>query len=155
MFQIDNNFYLAYVDRLTGFAELAHFPTSTTSTSIINTIREFFHRWGVAEEISLDGCPNNVSNEIKLWFASWKVQVRLSSAYFPQSNGRAEAGVKSLKRLLRGNTGPGGGISTDNVAKGLLQYRNTPFRGIFFFFSKSFFSRKSNKLQYWRGSDIN
>ena len=56
--------------------------------------------------------------------------IRKSSAYYPQSNGRAEAGVKSLKRVLRGNTGRNGSINTDNVAKALLQYRNTPLREI-------------------------
>ena len=56
------------------------------------------------------------------------VEVRSSSAYFPQSNGRAEAGVKSMKRLLMGNLGPKGYIDNDRVAKALLQYRNTPFR---------------------------
>ena len=33
--------------------------------------------------------------------------MRLSSAHFPQSNGRAEVAVKGTKRLLRSNTGPG------------------------------------------------
>ena len=56
--------------------------------------------------------------------------MRLSSAHYHQSNGRAEVGVKSMKRLLRGNTGRKGAIDTDKVAQALLQYRNTPLRGI-------------------------
>ena len=64
LFEIEGNHYLVYVDRLTAFAELGHFPVSTASRNIINTIREFFHRWGVAEEISLDGGPNLQSTEI-------------------------------------------------------------------------------------------
>ena len=55
LFEMDGQHYLAYVDRLTAFAEIAHFPISTSSYNIINTVREFFHRWGVAQEISLDG----------------------------------------------------------------------------------------------------
>ena len=58
LFDIDSYTYLVYVDRLTGFIELAHFPNSTSTLSIINTLREFFHRWGVPEQISLDGGPN-------------------------------------------------------------------------------------------------
>ena len=53
---------------------------------------------------------------------SWSVR----SAYHAQSNGRAEAGVKTVKRMLTSNTGPGGKIDTERVAAGLLQYRNTP-----------------------------
>ena len=130
MFQIDGHWYLVYVDRLTGFAELAFFPTTTTSAQIINVFREFFHRWGVPEEMSLDGATNYNSNEIMNWLKSWGVNIRVSSAYYPQSNGRAEAGVKSLKRLLNGNVGPRGSINNDNVAMALLQYRNTPLRGV-------------------------
>ena len=130
LFEREGYKYLAYADRLTGYAELAHFPASTVSSIIINTFREYFHRWGVPEEVSLDGGPNVASNEISNWLEDWGVSVRRSSAYYPQSNGRAEAAVKSLKRLLMGNTGRNGSINTDQVAKALLQYRNTPLRGI-------------------------
>ena len=64
------------------------------------------------------------------WLDSWGVKARVSSAYYPQSNGRAEAGVKSLKRLLKGNVGPRGSLNNDDVARALLQYRNTPLRGV-------------------------
>jgi hypothetical protein len=130
LFEIGAEHYLVYVDRLTGFPELAHFPNSTTSSVIINTMREFFHRWGVPEEMSLDGAPNLKSVEIKEWLTSWNVNVRLSSAYYAQSNGRAEAGVKSMKRLLRGNQGRKGTLNTDELAAALLQYRNTPLREV-------------------------
>ena len=53
---------------------------------------------------------------------------RLSSAYFPKSNGRAESGVKSMKRLIRGHTGVKGSIDTDAITLALLQYRNTPLQ---------------------------
>ena len=55
LFEINKHHYIAYVDRFTGFAELARYPYSPNSSTIINTIREFYHRWGAAEEISLDG----------------------------------------------------------------------------------------------------
>ena len=67
LFEIEGRIYLAYVDRLTGYAELAHFPYSAAPATIINTFREFFHRWGVAEEISVDGGPNLVSHEMTTW----------------------------------------------------------------------------------------
>ena len=64
LFQIEGIYYLVYVDRLTGFPELAYFPTSTTSKAIIDSFREFFHRWGVPEEIELDGAPNLFSQKM-------------------------------------------------------------------------------------------
>ena len=80
--------------------------------------------------MSIDCGPNLVSHETTTWLRKWKVNIRTSSPYYHQSNGRAEAGVKSLKHLLKGNTGPKGSIKSDQVAHALLQYRNTPLRGI-------------------------
>ena len=48
---------------------------------------------------------------------------RMSSAYNPHANCRAETAVKTTKRLIAGNTGPGGTLS-DNFHQALLQYRN-------------------------------
>ena len=53
---------------------------------------------------------------------------RLSSVAFVRSNGRAEVGVKTMKRLLLDNTGPGGNLNSDSFQRAMLQYRNTPDR---------------------------
>ena len=50
----------------------------------------------------------------------------MSAAYNPQSNGRAEVAVKSMKRLLQCNSSAEGALDEDSVVAGLLQYRNTP-----------------------------
>ena len=57
----------------------------------------------------------------------WGVEHRLSSSYYPQSNGRAELAVKSAKRMLRENTS-NGGLDNDKVACAVLQYHNTPLQ---------------------------
>ena len=55
---------------------------------------------------------------------------RVSSAYNPQSNGRAELAVKTAKRLLRENISLSGDLNTDSTARALLQYRNTPLQDL-------------------------
>ena len=64
------------------------------------------------------------------FFRRWGVAIRISSAHYPQSNGRAEATVKTAKRIIRDNTGPGGTLDCDRMSLALLQYLNTPLRNI-------------------------
>ena len=60
----------------------------------------------------------------------WDVTARLSSAQYPQSNRRAEAVVKTVKRIIKANTGSGGTLDTGKASLALLQYLNTPLRAI-------------------------
>ena len=57
----------------------------------------------------------------------------LSTAHYALSNKRAEAAVKTAKRLLCNNTERGDMIDTKRVANALLQYRHTPWLGIWNF----------------------
>ena len=54
------------------------------------------------------------------------IKHRVSSAYFPQSNGRTEVAVKAAKRLLKSNISPNGDLNNDSFLRALLQLRNTP-----------------------------
>ena len=128
--QIRGANYLVYVDRLTGWLEVAHLHGDTTSSELIKHFRLYFARYGVPMEIAIDGGTNLNSEEITTFFKKWGVNTRVSSAYFSQSNGRAEAGVKTAKRILMDNTGPRGSLNTDKVAVALLQYHNTPLKGV-------------------------
>ena len=67
---------------------------------------------------------------MRAFFRKWGVSTRVSSAHYPQSKGRAEAAVKTAKRVLRGNTGADGSLNNDKPSLALLQYLNTPLRDI-------------------------
>ena len=53
----------------------------------------------------------------------------LSSVALAHSNGRAELGFKTCKRMLMENTRSNGEINLDRFQRGMLQYLNTPDRG--------------------------
>ncbi|KAG0723273.1 hypothetical protein GWK47_042967 [Chionoecetes opilio] len=91
--------------------------------------RRWFKRFGIPEELSCDGGTNLTSQESRGFLDTWRVRLRVSSAHYPQSNGRAEAAVKCAKRLLRGNTGRNGSLDTDAAAWAIMQYLNTPPQG--------------------------
>lgn len=130
MFQSEGHMYMAYADRLTGWLEVAHFPNGTESSRIKKQLRRYFTRWGVPEKISMDGGTNLVSEEMNEFYKKWGVKVRISSAHYPQSNGRAEVAVKTAKRIIRDNTGSGGSLDSDKTTIAILQYLNTPLRDV-------------------------
>ena len=116
--------YLVVVDRFSGWPHLV--ASLSGAKGFIKAIINYFSTFGVPQEISTDGGPEFVARETTALFQRWGVHHRLSSAYHPQSNGRAEVAVKSMKRLLTAHTDGHGGIDTEAAAAGLLQYRNTP-----------------------------
>ncbi len=130
MFQWEGHTYMAYADRLTGCLEVAHFPNGASSYKIQTQLRKYFSRYGAPEHMSMDVGTNLTSAEMDTFYRNWGVSVRLSSAQYPQSNGRAEVAVKTAKRIIRDNTSPGGSLDNDKATLAILQYLNTPLRCI-------------------------
>ena len=69
-----------------------------------------------------------MSGEFQQMLKDLQIEHRVSSAYFPHSNCRAEIAVKSMKRLMNSNISQFGDIDNDNMLRALLQHRNTPDR---------------------------
>merc|ERR1712237_103620 len=59
------------------------------------------------------------------WLKNWGVKTRVSSAHYPQSNGRAKCAVKAAKQLVMGNTNNRGELDTDKFLRARLAYRNS------------------------------
>ena len=99
-----------------------------TAAELITALREYFCVYGTPEEIATDGASVYMSASTQRFLESWSVRHRVSTAYNPHSNLRAETAVKTIKRLIRENTGVRGSLDTDRMAMALLAYRNTPDR---------------------------
>ena len=121
--------YLVIGDRLSGWSDVFQAPKGSPqagSEGLITCLRNYFARFGVPDEMSSDGGPEFISSSTADFLTRWGVKHRLSSAYNPQSNGRAEVAVKSAKRLLLTNTGSSGTLDTDRFLRAMMQLRNTP-----------------------------
>ena len=130
-FSLGGHEYLVYADRYTGWVSVAKSPThGSTSDALIRELRTAFTQYGAPNELATDGGSQFAARATQLFLERWGVCWRLSSAYYPQSNGRAELAVKTAKRLLREHTTSNGDLNTDAVARALLQYRNTPLADI-------------------------
>ena len=129
--QMKGKKFLVFGDRLSGWTEVIQIKDGfgkSGSKGLCEALRKMFATFGVPEEISSDGGPEFVARESVDFFNRWGVKHRLSSAYFPQSNGRAEVAVKIMKRLLEDNISIDGSLNNDNIVRALLQQRNTPDR---------------------------
>ena len=128
-FECVGQHYLVIGDRLSGWSDVFRSPKGSPqagSEGLICCLRNCFARFGVPEEISSDGGPEFVSKATEDFLAKWGARHRLSSAYNPQSNGRAEVAVKTTKRLLRSNTSPSGMLDNDRFLRAMMHLRNTP-----------------------------
>ena len=129
-FFIDSHGYLVVVDRYSGWPSVFHFPPGhTTTVKLLAELRHLFATYGIPEEISTDGGPQ-FQHQYEQFLQKWGIHPRLSSVGYAQSNGRAEAGVKTMKRILMDNVSGNGSLDNDKVLKALLQYRNTPLPDI-------------------------
>ena len=126
LFALQGHTFLAYADRFSGWLEVERLPSNA-----LRNVRPVFLRWfstyGVPEQCATDGGPPFNSLEYKNFLRTWDTEWRLSSVSYPQSNGRAEAAVKSAKRILLGNiNGVTGALDTDAAARAIMNHRNTP-----------------------------
>ena len=114
-------------DRFSGWVSVFYYPREATATDLVRKMKEVFSTMGVAEHFSSDAGPQFKSEHFKKFLSDWGVEEhRVSSAYFPHSNLRAETAVKTAKRLIRDNTASDGTPNWDKVFRALMNHRNTP-----------------------------
>ena len=98
---------------------------NTTAYAVISVLREYFTRTAVPDVFWLDEGPQLISQKFETFLRELGVEHRISSLTYPRSNGKAEAAVKSMKKLIRRSTKQRR-LDEDKLAGALLQYRNTP-----------------------------
>ena len=130
-FSLKSHKYLLYADRYSGWLTIVKVKFDQGDSKFLKKhLINLFSVYGTPNEISCDGGPPFNSHDFTDFLHTWGINLRRSSAYYAQSNGRAELAVKVAKRILYGNCGPAGDIDNDRVARALLQYRNTPLQGV-------------------------
>jgi hypothetical protein len=111
--------YLVTVDYLSGYFEVDRLPSKKID-DITYVLRQQFARHGIPAEVVSDNSPFNSASFAK-FAQKWEFRHVTSSPGYPQSNGRAEAAVKTAKRIMQRATE----AATDPLIA-LLEWRNTP-----------------------------
>ena len=144
-FQLEGYNYLVMVCRYSNWITV-YWDKSCTSKTLISHLRYYMGIFGVMDEIATDGATVYMSAEVQEFLDKFGVCHRVSSAYNPHSNQRAEGAVKAAKRLIRDNVGRGGTLDTDRFLAAMLMHRNTPEADTGMSSSEVVFGRKIKDL---------
>ena len=113
--------YLIITDYFSFFTEVRDLRKNTKAPIVIKELKEVFSRFGSPVEVVSDGGPQFSCKAFQDFAKEWGFQHTLSSPTHAQSNGKAEAAVKNVKKLLKKC-----GALNDEFWKGMLAIRNTP-----------------------------
>ena len=90
--------YLVFVDCFTDWPTVVPMGKCATSTNLITAARELFGRTAVPDVFCSDGGPQFTSHQFQDFSTHWGFRHQVSSPHYPQSNGKAEATVKAMKK---------------------------------------------------------
>ncbi len=114
--ELDGRHFLVIVDQFSGWPDVTMFPDKhTTARRVINSFCTFFMDTGGAPiKIFSDNSPFKAA-EVQDFLRDWGVAFGSSSSHYHQSNGRAEAAIKSMNKLVIGSRA-GGQPDPDKLA---------------------------------------
>ena len=115
---------LVICDYYSNFIEVERLNNTTTS-GVTKALKVQFARYGVPDTVVSDNGPQFGSKEFIVFAKTWGFTHVTSSPHYPQSNGKAENAVKTLKRLFTKCRESG---KSEYLA--LLDWRNTPSEGL-------------------------
>ena len=120
LYSLHGKEYLIITDYFSFFTEVRDFRKNTKAPIIIKELKEVFSRFGSPVEDVSDGGPQFSCKAFQDFAKEWGFQHTLSSPTHAQSNGKAEAAVKNVKKLLKKC-----GALNNEFWKGMLAIRNT------------------------------
>ena len=138
--ELDGRTLLIVTDYFSSFVEVARL-NSTTAASVIRELKEIFSRFGIPDEVITDNRAQFASGEFQLFARSWEFVHRTSSPRYPQSNGKVENAVQTVKRLFKKCKDAG---QSEFLA--LLDWRNTPTEGMSTSPAQRLFGRRCKTL---------
>lgn len=119
LFEFEGKTYLVVQDYYSKYPELARLER-TRAKDVIHRIKDIFARHGIPEIVRSDNGSQFDCLEFRQFAKMFNFQWIPSSPYNSQSNGLAESGVKTCKKILR---------KCEDPFLGLLSYRNSPLVG--------------------------
>ena len=115
---------LVVSDYYSSYIEVENISRANTS-GVERALKAMFALYGVLDALVTDNGPQFTSAEFARFASNWGFEHITSSPRYPQSNGKAENAVKTVKRLFTKCRETG---QSEFLA--LLDWRNTPTEGV-------------------------
>ena len=115
--------YLIIVDYYTDWPAVITLHPNTTTYTVISALRQSFCHTAIPDTVWSDGGPQFTSKAFSDFSKRWGFLHKLSSPRYPQSNGKVEATIKSMKKLLQ-HSWNGRALDDEQFCRPLLQYRS-------------------------------
>ena len=122
--EFDNRVLLVVSDYYSNYIEVARL-NNLTSRAVIKELKAIFARFGVPDTLVTDNGAQFSSAEFAVFATTWMFEHKTSSPTYPQSNGKAEKAVQTVKNLFKKCKASG-----TSEFQALLDWRNTPTAGI-------------------------
>ena len=117
--------FLITVDCYTDWPDVFQMGKDTTARALIEKARTLFCRTAAPDVFWSDEGPQFMADKFQNFLTDWEVIHKTLSPRYPQSNGKAEATVKAMKKLIAA-AWKGRSLNQDKLHRSLMQYRNTP-----------------------------
>jgi len=105
LFHLKGSVYLLIIDYYSRYIETAKL-SNESSNEVIHHTKSIFARHGIPQEVVSDNGPQYSSLEHKKFANEYGFLHTTSSQKFPQSNGKAERAVRTVKNLLKKSQDP-------------------------------------------------
>ena len=76
-------------------------PSQSNANKVVSLLKEMFSEHGIPKVLCSDKGPQYASAQFANFYISWGITHETSSLHYPQSNGFAEACIKSIKHALQ------------------------------------------------------
>ena len=115
---------LVVCDYYSNFIEVEKIHAATTQ-GVSRVLKNLFSRYGIPDVVISDNGPQFLSSEFADFAQEWCFTHTTTSPYYPQSNGKEENAVKTIKKLFTKCHQSG-----QSEFNALLDWRNTPTEGM-------------------------
>ena len=103
-FSLGSRSYLVIVDRYSNWLKILKLSKDSTDETL-KALRQYITTFGIPVTLTTDGAKVFTANLFEEFCSRWGIIHRVSTAYNPMANKRAELAVKHAKRIIKVSRG--------------------------------------------------